>query len=329
LRIAFAGRRGRFAAVVPWCGIVGTGLVVLGGLLSGPSVRAVRAQGLPPTNIPSNTPTVAPIPAANADKADENTEARLHEAAAALETGVTADALRASKILRGIVPATLSGERREKWRTAARTAAVRTGDTVWLKAINEAERIAAGLPYEAAGTYLVETARGYLEAGDLVRSREFLAYFQRDYLRFGERDQRRWLALSVRLARLDGDTKTERKLLEQLVEYPSMWPMQTCRECHANPAAPKSLALLDVRKWWAGERYAELLKQSGEAAALRDKLAARLKAYPDDAAVRLQLVYVLQALGKPDEADDLLRLFPWATFPERSGPKAVNVRAYP
>lgn len=243
-----------------------------------------------------------------------------------LEAGET-DA--AAKSLRAIAPTGLSTTERLRWTSAARTAAVRTGDTEWLKAINEAFGAANGLPYEEAGTYLIQTATGYLMSGDYPRAQEFLNSFRRDFARFGERDQRRWLAVSARLSRLTGDTVGERKYITELVQYPGMWAMPSCQTCHANPSDPKKVPLLDVRDWWPGIRYAALLKQSGEAESTRDQLRERLRKYPNDNGARLRLSYLLKALGKQAEADDTLRYFPWAKFPERTGTEPVGIAAYP
>jgi Tfp pilus assembly protein PilF len=235
----------------------------------------------------------------------------------------------AAKALRTIAPTGLSEAERLRWTAAARTAAVRTGDTEWLKAINEAFGSANGLPYEEAGTYLIQTATGYMTAGDYPRAQEFLNSFRRDFARFGERDRRRWLAVSARLSRLTGDAVSERKYITELVQYPGMWAMPSCQTCHANPSDPKKLPLLDVRDWWPGVRYAALLKQSGEAESTRDQLRERLRKYPNDNGARLRLAYLQKALGKQAEADDTLRYFPWAKFPERTGVEPVGIAAYP
>jgi hypothetical protein len=250
----------------------------------------------------------------------------LTEAIRLLEAGETAVA---AKTLKAIVPTELSADERMRWTNAARVAAIRTGDSAWLKAINDAFGAAEEQPYEEAGTYLIQAARGYLAAGDFARTAEFLELFKRDFVRFGERDRRRWLAVSARLAQLTGDTATERKYITQLVEYPGMWPMPSCQKCHANPSVPKTMPLLDVRNWWPGERYAALLKQSGEAETTRERLRERLRKYPNDNAARMQLVYTLKALGKQAEADDVLRYFPWAKFPERTGVEPVGIGVYP
>jgi tetratricopeptide (TPR) repeat protein len=254
------------------------------------------------------------------------TSSTLSAAVRLLEAG---DSDAAAKALKAIAPTGLSAAERTRWTTAARTAAVRTGDAAWLKVINDTLGAADGLAYEDAGLYLIQTATGYLNAGDYPRAQEFLNHFRRDFARFSERDRRRWLAVSARLARLTGDAVSERKHLTELVQYPGMWAMLSCQTCHANPADPKRLPLLDVRDWWPGVRYGALLRQSGEAESVRDQLRERLRKYPNDNGARLRLAYVLRALGKQAEADDTLRYFPWAKFPERTGVEPVRIGAYP
>ncbi len=175
----------------------------------------------------------------------------------------------------------------------------------------------------------VQAAAQFWRAGEFRRAQAYLALVEPDLARGTEVQHRRWITIAARVARSQGDSTRERRYLRELVEYPGAWPSGLCQGCHADPANPRAVPLLDLSAWWAMERYVALLRLSKTARAERDEARALLAFNPSDAAVRLRLAAAQRALGEEAAALATLKTLPWLKFPDRTGPIPRDIHPYP
>ncbi len=217
-----------------------------------------------------------------------------------------ADVQGAAKALRAMPTTSMNDEDRANWVHLAREAAVRTGDGAWLVSLQAQDDPFALMPLAQ-----LLLANGYLNEGRFAAAKDALAQIT-NLQRINTRDQRRYWALKVRLAQLTGNVDEERAAIERILHELGHWPSADCQSCHGDLKNPKQVPLLDVQAFWFGQRYVALLKQRGDADAVRLAAERKLAADPKDDDARVFLILALLALDKPDDAQQRVKEIAWA-----------------
>lgn len=258
--------------------------------------------------------------------AKSETKQALDEISKALFTGGRAPAERVAPQLKALGQQDLSQSDRESWVRLARDAALRLGDKAWLESLSSVPDT-----FSSEMIYKVLLAYGQLAKADITGATATLDSLDAADKR-GEinvREQRRMLSLRARIAQLTGNPKQERAQIEALVEHLPYWPKETCQSCHGSLTEPKTMTSLPITNLWFGERFVEILKRDGDAAAVKATSEARLKADPKDDLARIRLGYALQALGKAEASERVFRELSWAEFPGRELKKPRMMTTFP
>lgn len=239
-----------------------------------------------------------------------------------LLTGGRAHAEQVAPRLRELGTQKLETRDRESWLRLARDAALRLGDRKWLESLRE-----IGDSFSNEVMYGILLAMGRLERADLAGARAMLDQIDLDGI--NPREERRALAIRARIAQLEGKVEEEREQIERLLDHLPSWPTQKCQSCHGPVKDEKPLSTLPIAELWFGERYVELMRQQGDADAVRKAAAERLEAAPDDDDARIRLAFALQALGQAEAATARFRELPWAAFPDRTIAKPRMMTSFP
>jgi tetratricopeptide (TPR) repeat protein len=131
-------------------------------------------------------------------------------------------------------------------------------------------------------------------------------------------DARAYLRAYARAYEATGDKKDAEKMYARFIDFGGQVPSRgDCRACH-HDSGPTQVAWF--RDWWAGRRYAELVRDRGGLDSTIEELAATST---PDVATRMKLAYLREAQGQPEAANTL-----WATLvsDDRSGQVAQEDR---
>jgi hypothetical protein len=225
--------------------------------------------------------------------------------------------------LKTMNPDTMDDEDRATWVRLSRETAIRIGDREWLLSLKNGSEPFALIPLSR-----VLLANGFLNEGDFAAAQAELARIP-NLEKVNTRDQRRYWAIKVRLAQLEGNIVEERKAVERIMHELGHWPSKNCQSCHDDPKAKGVIPLLDVRNAWYAKRFIELLRIQGDAAIVRQTAEARLTNDATDDDARIYLAFALLAQGNEAEAERRLKEMPWIAFPERAGPSPRMMFAWP
>ena len=122
----------------------------------------------------------------------------------------------------------------------------------------------------------------------------------------------------------------ERVYVAKIVDFASGWESPVCQGCHGDyKKFGDAVTTIDIKNRWFGERFAALVKQSGDTQNVLGAARNALAKNPKNTAARLRLVYLLQADGKTDEADKLLAAFGWAEMPGREKKTPLQLAVFP
>lgn len=236
--------------------------------------------------------------------------------------GGHADTERAAKLLRELARKNLSAEDRDTYIRLSRDTALRLGDRKWLEELSKQES-----PFSSDLVYTVLLAYGKLTKADVAGAEKLL-----DGIRIEEinpREQRRVYALRARIAQMKHDTATERRYLEKMIAHLPSWPDANCQSCHNNFQQKDKVPSLPIKELWFGERYVELMRQTGTAEAVLARATAELAMDKKNDLARIQLGYALMAQGKSDQADNVFQELSYYPAKDRSLPKPRMVSAFP
>jgi hypothetical protein len=231
------------------------------------------------------------------------------------QTAILLKAVRAEK---------LPPEELRRWRILAKRTALRVGDAALLNAAN-----AFPDRYNFPSGRLILDAMEYLQNGDLALCKETLKQVKdAEYL--DERSRRRYLAMGARLAQMEGDTRTERIYLAKLVDYAGNWATPVCQSCHTNPEKHgDQVTTLDMTNWWVGKRFAQVLREQGDAEAVWRAAEKRLAADKEDEAAVLRIAYAKRALNDEAATEKTLRTLFWTEFPDREKLTPIDLLTFP
>jgi hypothetical protein len=304
--------------------------------LAAAAVVAAATALAPQDPRPGATPT-SPSPAAPAAAADTATPAaKTADAPAAnawkdelaairrsMLAGGRPEAAAAAPKVRALGAGDLSAADREAWVRVARDVALRLGDRKWLEELRDVE-----LSFGTELSYAVMLANAQVSHANLKGAKATLDGLG-DVHGANEREKRRVFALRARVAELDGDVAAERAAVEDLVDHLFLWPRQKCQECHATTKEPDVVTTLPIASLWFGDRFVELMKRQGDAAAVLAAAEAELAKDGKDDDARIRAAFALRALGREDAAMDRFAELPWALVPGRSERKPRQFATYP
>ena len=218
----------------------------------------------------------------------------------------------------------LRGDQIARWENLAARTAVRLGDKVWLDQINRQASLSTG-----ADELTTLAAMRLLFANRLDETRATLISIK-DPEAMSEIPRRRYDELWLKLEQLSGDTKAEAKWASKLVEFVAEWDDGRCQSCHANPkVSGADVTHFDLDNWWVGERYAELLSESGDARAAERAALEALAKDPKDEAARIKLGYALRAQKRLPESEAELRKIAWSAWPDKPFKKPLRLGRFP
>lgn len=282
----------------------------------------LAAAGAPPSQDPVPAkPPQDPVPPKSAPQRTA-VQSALDEIRKVLSTAGRVEAERVAPQLRALGEQELSERDRESWLRLARDAALRLGDRAWLESLR-----AVPNSFSNDVLYGVLLAMAQLERADLVAARATLGNVDLDGA--NPREERRAYAVLARVAQLEGKVAEERGHVEAMIDHLASWPRQRCQSCHGPVDHPEILSSLPIDRLWFGERYVELLRQQGDAEAVRRAAAERLAADPKDDDARIHLAFALQALDRRDEAQRTFQALPWADFAGRDLRKPRMMTSFP
>jgi hypothetical protein len=233
------------------------------------------------------------------------------------------EAAAAAPRVRALGAGPLSTADREAWVRVARDVALRLCDRKWLEELRDVE-----LSFGTELSYAVMLANAQLSHANLKGAQATLDGLG-DVHGANEREKRRVFALRARVAELDGDVAAERAAVEDLVDHLFLWPRQKCQECHATTKEPDVVTTLPIASLWFGERFVELMKQQGDAAAVLQAAEAELAKDGKDDDARIRAAFALRALGREDAAMARFAELPWALLPGRAERKPRQFATYP
>lgn len=266
------------------------------------------------------TPPAPPMPAATEGNAWKDELAAIRRSMLA---GGRPEAAAAAPRVRALGAGSLSTADREAWVRVARDVALRLCDRKWLEELRDVE-----LSFGTELSYAVMLANAQLSHANLKGAQATLDGLG-DVHGANEREKRRVFALRARVAELDGDVAAERAAVEDLVDHLFLWPRQKCQECHATTKEPDVVTTLPIASLWFGERFVELMKQQGDAAAVLQAAEAELAKDGKDDDARIRAAYALRALGREDAAMARFAELPWALVPGRAERKPRQFATYP
>jgi hypothetical protein len=237
-------------------------------------------------------------------------------------SGSKEDSLKAATMLKNLKKAKLDFNQNDDRVRYSRDMAIRLGDLAWLQELSKEENI-----FPSDLVYTVLLAYGKLTKADLAGAEKLISGINPEEINL--RDARRIYAIRVRIAELKKDVKTERKFIEKMIEHLPSWPGDHCQTCHDSPKEKSKVTSLPLKTLWFGQRYSEMLKQSGDAAKVKAECEANLKEMPDDDLSKIRLAYALRALGKTKEGDAVLESISYCEGPKNDSPKARMFFAFP
>lgn len=249
----------------------------------------------------------------------------LREATTALRDG---DAKRAAHLLKPVDVKTLLPNDARRWRTLSALSALRTGDRKWLDSITSDPEY-----FSNSINLITITVQRFLQDGRYNEARALLGQIK-NAEQLDEIPRRRYLQLGARLEQLTGHPDRERVYVAKLVDFAGRWASPACQACHANPKKfGDETTTLNVSDWWVGERFSTLVKQKGDAGAVRVRAQAALNQSPNNNALnnalRLRIAYALRAEGKNAEAETALRSVPWAECADRPQKTPLRLATFP
>ncbi len=265
-------------------------------------------------------PAAPPTPAATEGNAWKDELAAIRRSMLA---GGRPEAAAAAPRVRALGAGKLTDADRESWVRVARDVALRLGDRKWLEELRDVE-----LSFGTELSYAVMLANAQLSHANLTGAKATLDGLG-DVHGANEREKRRVFALRARVAELDGDVVAERASVEDLVDHLFLWPRQKCQECHATTKEPDVVTTLPIASLWFGERFVELMKQQGDAAAVLQAAEAELAKDGKDDDARIRAAFALRALGREDAAMARFAELPWALLPGRAERKPRQFATYP
>lgn len=229
----------------------------------------------------------------------------------------------AAQLLKDLGRRDLETADREDWLRLARTAALRRGDRAWLESLR-------GVPdrFSLVMIQQILQASASLAAADFPKARGLIEQLG-DPEEMNEREKRRCYSILARLEQLEGDREAERRHIDKLVDHLHHWPRPICQSCHATLSEPGKLVHLDLEGMWFGARFVELMRERGDAEAIRSDSASRIAKRPRDDRARIRLAYALRALGREEEALAQFRAIPWAEAPDRPASKPRMITPFP
>jgi|688.fasta_scaffold233825_2 hypothetical protein len=233
------------------------------------------------------------------------------------------EAAAAAPRVRALGAGPLSTADREAWVRVARDVALRLCDRKWLEELRDVE-----LSFGTELSYAVMLANAQLSHANLKGAKATLDGLG-DVHGANEREKRRVFALRARVAELDGDVAAERAAVEDLVDHLFLWPRQKCQECHATTKEPDVVTTLPIASLWFGERFVELMRRQGDAAAVLAAAEAELAQDGKDDDARIRAAFALRALGREDAALARFAELPWALLPGRAERKPRQFATYP
>ena len=264
--------------------------------------------------------------AANAATPTESVApARAADEFTGVSRALVANDLKSAKALLQIMKANgLRGDQISRWENLAARTAVRLGDAAWLEQINKTASLSEG-----ADELTTITAMRLIFANRLDEARQTLLSIK-DPEAMSEIPRRRYDELWLKLEQLSGDKKAEAKWAGKLVEFVADWDHGRCQSCHANPkVSGADVTQFDLNNWWVGERYAELLGESGDAKATERAAVEALAKNDKDEAARIQLGYALRAQGKTAQSEAELRKIEWSAWPDKPFKKPLRLGQFP
>lgn len=268
-------------------------------------------------------PKPAPTPAAPAPATADPFRDELAAIRRTMLAGGRPEAAAAAERVRALGRAKLSTADRESWVRVARDVALRLGDRKWLEELRDVE-----LSFGTELSYAVMLANAQLSHANLKGAKTTLDALG-DVHGANEREKRRVFALRARVAELEGDVAGERAAVEDLVDHLFLWPRQKCQECHATAKEPDVVTTLPIASLWFGERFVELMKKQGDAAAVLQAAEGELAKDGKDDDARIRAAFALRALGREDAAMARFAELPWALVPGRAERKPRQFATYP
>ncbi len=268
-------------------------------------------------------PKPAPTPAAPAQAPSDPFRDELAAIRRTMLAGGRPEAAAAADRVRAMGRAKLSTTDREAWVRVARDVALRLGDRKWLEELRDVE-----LSFGTELSYAVMLANAQLSHANLKGAKATLDALG-DVHGANEREKRRVFALRARVAELEGDVASERAAVEDLVDHLFLWPRQKCQECHATTREPDVVTTLPIASLWFGERFVELMRKQGDAAAVLQAAEAELAKDGKDDDARIRAAFALRALGREDAAMARFAELPWALLPGRAERKPRQFATYP
>lgn len=268
-------------------------------------------------------PKPAPTPAAPAQAPSDPFRDELAAIRRTMLAGGRPEAAAAADRVRAMGRAKLSTTDREAWVRVARDVALRLGDRKWLEELRDVE-----LSFGTELSYAVMLANAQLSHANLKGAKATLDALG-DVHGANEREKRRVFALRARVAELEGDVASERAAVEDLVDHLFLWPRQKCQECHATTKEPDVVTTLPIASLWFGERFVELMRKQGDAAAVLQAAEAELAKDGKDDDARIRAAFALRALGREDAAMARFAELPWALLPGRAERKPRQFATYP
>ena len=260
--------------------------------------------------------------AALAQQGIDPIQARLDEVQKLDLSGGRAESEKAASILKSLKREKMDFDQHDTWVRYSRDIAIRLGDLAVLKELSKEESI-----FPSDLVYTVLLSYGKLTKGDLKGAERLLAPIKEDEI--NPRDSRRIYALKVRMAALRKDTKSERKYIEKMIEHLPSWPGNHCQSCHDSPKEKDKVTSLPLKSLWFGERYSEILRESGDAPKVKLAAENALKNNPKDDLAKIRLAYAMRALGKTEEGEAVLDSIPYCESPKNELPKARMFFAFP
>lgn len=260
--------------------------------------------------------------AAIAQQTTDPIQAKLDEVQKLELYGGKAESQRAAKILKSLKNEKMDFDQRDSWVRASRDIAIRLADLEWLKELGKEESM-----FSSDLVYTVLLSYGKLTKGDLRGAEKLIDPIDPNDINL--RDARRIYALRVRLAQLKKDRKSERIYIEKMIEHLPSWPGNHCQSCHDNPREKDKVSSLPLKNLWFGERYSEILSESGEASKVKQTSEEVLAKNPEDDLAKIRLSYALRALGKNKESEAVLDSISYCESPKNNLPKARMFFAFP
>lgn len=242
-----------------------------------------------------------------------------------LFTGGRGPALRNMVALKSLGAQKLTQSERESWLRLSRDAALRIGDKDWLESLKNIPDT-----FSSEMIYTVLLAYGKLAKSDIDGATATLDTLEPAFKK-GEinvREERRIIALRARIAQLKGNRKAERGYIEDIIKHLPYWSSETCQSCHGG-TEPSAQTSLPVTNLWFGERFVELMKLDGDAAAVKRSSELTLAKDPKDAFATLRLGYALKALGDDAGSERVLLSLPWAEAPTHALKKPRMMTTFP